>query len=156
MTLQNLFAAQLLPSKAGRRILCTNLLSLTAFMANIDGYDLNRIFSLLLAIFNNKSDRVIWNHVTIAVIELTFLPRSLLNLNQTPYLCNTSSFINISKQRKYIDGVLKAKLGLCIHIRVSHFYKGFFREIEGLETVTTIVFINCQKGNNLVYNQELS
>lgn len=155
VVLHNLPAARLLPSRSGRSSLRSDLLRLDLSLADTDGYELDRIFPLLLAILKNESDRVIWNHVAIAVTESTPPPRALPNLDQTPYSRNTSSFVNTSEHRKYVDGVLKAELGLCVHVGVPRFYEAFFGEIEGLETAAAAVFMNCQKGNNPLYNQEL-
>lgn len=51
--------------------------------------------------------------------------------------------------------MLKAKLGLCAHVEIPRFYEAFFGEIEGLKTAAAAIFMNCQTGNNLLYNQEL-
>lgn len=155
MALQNLPAARLLPSRAGGSALRGELLRLAASLADTDGFDIDRVFPLLLAILNNESDIVIWNNVTIAVTESTPPPCALPNLDQTPYSHNTSSFVNTSEYRKYVDCVLKTELGSDLHIGVPHFYEAFFGEIEGLETAAAAVFKKCQKGDNPLYNKEL-
>lgn len=54
-----------------------------------------------------------------------------------------------------MDDVLKVELGLDLYIRVPRFHKAFFREIAGLETTATAVFIKCQKGIDPLYSKEL-
>lgn len=125
MALLNLPAAQLLPSRAGCSTLRIDLLRLATSLADTDGHEIDPVFPLLHAILINESDRVIWNHATNAVTESPPPPRALHNLDHTPYSRNTSSFVNTSEHRKYVDVVLKAELGSYIHIRVLRFYEAF-------------------------------
>lgn len=154
VALQNLPAARLLPSIAGRGTLRNELLRLGS-LVDPDGFDINRISPLLLAVLNKESDRVIWNNVTIAVTDSTPPPRALPKLDQTPYSFNTSSFVNTSEYRKHVDGVLKVELGSDLCIGVPRFYEAFFGEVEGLETAAAAVFMKCRKGNDPLYSEEL-
>jgi hypothetical protein len=79
-----------------------------------------------------------------------------LNLDQTLYSFNTSSFVNTSEYRKYVDDILKVELGSSLYIRVPGFYKAFFEEIADLRTVVITVFIKCQKGDNPLYRDKHS
>lgn len=92
LALQSLPATRLLPSRAGRGTLRIDLFRLGS-LTHTDGFEIDQIFPLLLAILNDESDRVIWNNVTIAVTESTLPPRALPNLDQTPYSFNPSSFV---------------------------------------------------------------
>lgn len=57
MALQSFLAARLLPSSTGRGNLRTELL--LGSLVNPDGFDIDRISPLLLAVLNKESDRVI-------------------------------------------------------------------------------------------------
>jgi hypothetical protein len=154
VALQNLPIARLLPSSAGRGTLRSDLLRLGS-LVDADGFDIERIFPLLRAVFNKEPDRVIWNKVSIAITESTPPPRPLPNRDQTPYSFNTSSFVNTSEYRKHVDDVLKVELGSDLHIGVPRFHEAFFGEIEGLETAATAVFMKCQKSIDPLYSEEL-
>jgi len=56
----------------------------------------------------------------------------------------------LSKYRKYVDYVLKEKLGL-FYIEIPSLYKAFFRGVEGLKEVNTAVFKKYKEGDNLLY-----
>lgn len=151
----NLLAARLSPSRAGGSTFYSNLLHLVIFLADINEFDIDRIFPLLLAILKNESNRVIWGHVTIAVTVLILSPCVRPNLDQTLYSFNTSSLLNNSEYRKHVDTILKVELGSNLDIEVLRFYEAFFGEIEGLGTAVAAVFMKCQKGNNPLYNKKL-
>lgn len=68
VALQNLPAARALLSSAGRGTLRGDLLRLGS-LVDTDGFEIEQIFPLLQAVLNNESDRVIWNKVSIAVID---------------------------------------------------------------------------------------
>jgi hypothetical protein len=152
--LQNLPAAQLLPSPTSRGSLRSDLLSLGSWAVS-DDFDIDRITPVWNAVFNNESDEKVWNKVSIAVAKSTPPPRPLPNLDQTPYSFNTSSFVNTSEYRKHVDDVLKVELGPDLYIGVPRFHEAFFGEIEGLETTATAVFMKCQKGIDPLYTEEL-
>lgn len=156
MALQSFPATQLLPLKVGHSTFRMDFLFFAAFLANTYRFAIGQIFFFLLTIFNNESNRVIWNNVNIAIIKLTPPSLALSCLDQILLSLNTNSFINTSKFRKYVHDVLKVKLGLDLYIRVSRFYKAFFGKIKGLETVAVAIFVKCQKNNNLLYIKELS
>ena len=56
----------------------------------------------------------------------------------------------MSEYRKYIDYILKKKLG-SLYIEISSLYKVFFRGVEGLKEASTAVFKKCKEGGNLLY-----
>ena len=59
----------------------------------------------------------------------------------------------MSKYRKYIDNILKEKLGP-LYIGIPSLYKVFFREVEGLKVVNVAVFKKCKEGDNLLYTKK--
>ncbi|KAF2007403.1 hypothetical protein P154DRAFT_592774, partial [Amniculicola lignicola CBS 123094] len=65
-------------------------------------------------------------------------------------LYNIGSFINSTKNYKYIDSILKEELGQ-LYIRVPDFFNTYFRSILGLKLVVEVVFNKCKEGNNLLY-----
>jgi hypothetical protein len=56
----------------------------------------------------------------------------------------------LSKYRKYIDNILKEKLGP-LYIGIPSLYKVFFRGVEGLKEVSATVFKKYKEGDNLLY-----
>src|ERR1700735_2315551 len=109
--LQNLPAARVLPSISGRGTLRTDDLLLFGSLVRSDDFDVERFLPLLNAILRTEPDEFIWEKVYAAVTESTPPPRPLpLHIQQTPHLRNTSSFLNSSERRKYVDD-LKEELG---------------------------------------------
>ncbi|KAK6840965.1 hypothetical protein PG987_001825 [Apiospora arundinis] len=80
-----------------------------------------------------KRDSDIWRQAYGAVAEYT-PPRQTTasSLQQTPWLQNTSSFVNSSEHRKYVDGVLKEELG-SLYIGLPDLQNVFFRGVTDLE-----------------------
>ena len=58
----------------------------------------------------------------------------------------------MSEHRKYIDDILKEKLGP-LYIEISGLYKVFFRGVEGFKKVSTAVFKKYKEGDNLLYTK---
>ncbi|RMI96310.1 hypothetical protein CDV36_016325, partial [Fusarium kuroshium] len=109
--LQILSTTRLLPSKAGRGTLRSDLLKLISAAAS-DNFDFDRVKPLLKSALASEPDALIWDQVYDAVTESTPPPRPIASsLQQTPWLRNTSSFANSSEHRKYVDDVLKEELG---------------------------------------------
>ncbi|ORY00821.1 hypothetical protein BCR34DRAFT_494361, partial [Clohesyomyces aquaticus] len=65
-------------------------------------------------------------------------------------LCNISSFINLTKHYKYVDKVLKKKLGP-MHVKIPSFFKAFFSKIIDLKLAAQAVFKRCKAGDYLLY-----
>lgn len=103
-------------------------------MIGSDDFDIERLIPLLTAVLNKESDEVIWDKVYTAVTESTTTPspRPPPNLDQTPILRNTSSFLNSSEHRKYVDSVLREELE-SIYVGVPGFYEEFFGDVENLQ-----------------------
>ena len=152
LALQNLPATRLLRSSTNHRTLFNDLSRLN-IAVNSDDFDLERVFPLLNAVRNNEPDEVIWNKVQAAVTESTPPPRLVPFHNQTPYLYTTSSIVDSSEHRKYMDDVLKEELGP-LYVGVPGFYEAFFGEIEGLEAASTAVFRECKEGDNPLYSEQ--
>lgn len=153
LALQNLPAARLLPSPNGRGSLRSDLLRL-APLVDSDDFDLISVTALLKEVVSNARDPILWNTVEDLVTQSTPPPRQLPNLDQTPWLQTTSSFVNSSEYRKDVDDVLKDGLGSSLHIGVPGFYEAFFGDITGLEAAAAAVFTKCRQGNNPLYNEE--
>src|SRR3982074_3420495 len=117
LALQNLPAARLLPSPNGRGSLRSDLLRL-APLVDSDDFDLISVTALLKEVVSNARDPILWNTVKDLVTQSTPPPRQLPNLDQTPWLQTTSSFVNSSEYRKHVDDVLKDELGSSLHIGV--------------------------------------
>jgi hypothetical protein len=56
----------------------------------------------------------------------------------------------LSKYRKYIDNILKEKLGP-LYIGIPGLYKVFFRGVEGLKETSTAIFKKYKERDNLLY-----
>ncbi|OBT81185.1 hypothetical protein VE02_10127 [Pseudogymnoascus sp. 03VT05] len=105
-----------------------------------DDFDIERVTPLLNAVINNESDDIIWNKAYAAVTESTPPTRLLPFLNQTPWSNATSSIVNSSEHRKYVDDVLKDELGSSLYIGVPGFYDAFFGDVEELDSISQAVF----------------
>jgi hypothetical protein len=110
-------------------------------LVDSDKFNTKPVTILLKEVVNNILALKIWNIVRDFVVKSIPLLQLLPNINQTLYLFNTSSFVNISKYRKYIDNILKVELGSDLYIGVPCFYKVFFEEIKSLKTTAAAVFI---------------
>ena len=61
---------------------------------------------------NLGTDEHIWNHVDLAIVEITPPRRAIASsLQQPPWLQNTGSFGSSSEYRQDVDRVLKSELG---------------------------------------------
>ena len=80
-------------------------------------------------------------------------PRPALSSQQTPWLRNTSSFVNSSEYRKYVDNVLKEELGL-IYVGVYGFSEAFLGQVAGLGLAAQAVLEKCKEGDNPLYQEE--
>ena len=57
------------------------------------------------------------------------------------------------KYRRYVDNVLKEKLGP-LYIGIPNLYKAFFKGVKGLKVVSAAVFKKCKEGDNLLYTKK--
>lgn len=80
-------------------------------------------------------------------------PHPALSSQQTPWLHNTSSFVNSSEHRKYVDNVLKEELG-SIYVGVHGFSEAFLGQVAGLGLAAQAVFEKCKEGDNPLYQEE--
>ncbi|KAL4784889.1 hypothetical protein BJX76DRAFT_197301 [Aspergillus varians] len=148
--LQALPASRALRSINGSRNLLSDLLKLGTAV-NSNDFNPDRLVPLLGAVINNESDETVWDTVYIVAAEST-PPRSLPFLAQTPYSHTTSSFVNSSEHRKYVDNVLKEELG-SIYIGVPGFHDAYFGQIEGLEDAGAAVLRRCKEGNSPMFDE---
>jgi len=56
----------------------------------------------------------------------------------------------LSKYRKYINDILKEKLGP-FYVGISNLYKAFFRGVKGFKKLSVAVFKKCKEGDNPLY-----
>jgi hypothetical protein len=100
--LQNLPASSHLPSTFGQGTFRNDL---RRFISVVDSeeFEIQRIIPLLNAVLDAEADEIIWRKAYAVVVEPTPPPRRLPFLGQTPYLHTTSSFVNSSEHRKYVD-----------------------------------------------------
>jgi hypothetical protein len=150
LALQALPASRVLRSISGSRNLFSDLLRLGAAV-NSDDFDCERLIPLLGAVLNKESDDAIWDKVYTAAAESTPPPSSLPFLGQTPYLHTTSSFVNSSEHRKYVDTILKEELG-SIYIGIPDFYDAYFGNVDGLEEAGAAVLRRCKEGHRSLYD----
>ncbi|KAJ4309439.1 hypothetical protein N0V84_011508 [Fusarium piperis] len=148
--LQMLPATRLLPSKTGRGPLLSDLLRLHSTAASTDYFD--RVKPLLkLALTDEPIDTLIWDQVYNAVTESTPPPRPIASsIQQTPWLRNTSSFVNSSEHRKYVDNVLKEELG-SVYVGLRNFHDTYFGDVAGLRIASEAFFQQCQEGSNPLF-----
>ncbi|KAL4746985.1 hypothetical protein BDW72DRAFT_24952 [Aspergillus terricola var. indicus] len=148
--LQVLPALHVLRSVNSSRNLFSNLLRLGSAV-NSNNFNSNQLIPLLAAIINKESNDTVWDRVYSVTAKSTPPSRLLPFLGQTPYLHTTSSFVNSSEHRKYVDDVLKEELGL-IYIRVPDFYDAYFRNIDSLEQAGASVLRRCKEGNSPLFD----
>jgi hypothetical protein len=140
---QFLPASRLLPSSRGDRDLFGDIRKLYTALSSND-FDTDRVRSLLCAIIAKESDELLWDKVYEAVTESTPPPRPISSIQQTPWLRNTSSFVNSSEHRKYVDDVLKEELK-ALHVDIPKFSAAIFGKVTGLESTAKAVFEKCKE-----------
>ncbi|EER42840.1 conserved hypothetical protein [Histoplasma capsulatum H143] len=72
---------------------------------------------------------------------------------QTPWLRNTSSFVNSTEYRAHVDIVLKEELGE-IHTDIPGFFDAYFGDIPQLNVVSQAVLERCKQGDSPLYSEE--
>jgi hypothetical protein len=102
-------------------------------------FDIGLIIPLFEKVDSCVSDLEICNALFALVARPATPLRPLPYSVQTPLLRNTSSFVNSSEYRKYMDDVLKEGLGP-LYVGVPGFYEVFFGEITGLKAVAEAGF----------------
>ncbi|KAI0599143.1 hypothetical protein F4775DRAFT_128571 [Biscogniauxia sp. FL1348] len=150
--LQTLFITRLLPSSTGRGTLRNNLLALNSAVAS-DSFDYDRVKPLLAAVIAKKSDEEIWDQVYNAIAESTPPPRLIASSPQeTRWLRNTSSFVNSSEHRRYVDDVLTEELGP-MYVGLRNFHETYFGAVAGLDTAVDAVFKSCTQGEDPLFGE---
>ncbi|PQK08000.1 hypothetical protein BB8028_0001g00810 [Beauveria bassiana] len=154
VALQNLPAASLVPSKAGRGALKADLLGLLSSVTT-KHFEFDRIKPLLKAtIAETPDDALIWDLVSAAAVESTPPPRpTASSIQQTPWSQNTSGIINSSERRRDVDRILKVELGP-LYVGLPNFYEAFFGGVPNLKTQAEVVFRKCQEGDNPLFSNE--
>ncbi|OJD16106.1 hypothetical protein AJ78_03686 [Emergomyces pasteurianus Ep9510] len=80
-------------------------------------------------------------------------PHPASSIQQTPWLRNTSSFVNSTEYRKHVDIVLKEELGE-IHVDIPRFFDAYFGDIPQLTAVSQAVLEECEKENSPLYRED--
>ncbi|KAE8154788.1 hypothetical protein BDV25DRAFT_135431 [Aspergillus avenaceus] len=151
LALQALPASRILRSVSGSRNLFGDLLRLGSTI-NSEGLDADRLIPLFGAIFSREADDAVWDKVYTIATESTPPPRLLPLLNQTPDSHTTSSFVNSSEHRKYINHVLKEELN-SIYVGVPGFFEAYFGSIDGLDEISAAVFQKCKAGETPLFKE---
>ncbi|KGM91569.1 uncharacterized protein PADG_12344 [Paracoccidioides brasiliensis Pb18] len=98
----------------------------------------------------------VWNAVLgliDTVSRVTTPPRPISSIQQTPWLRNTSSFVNSTEYRKHVDFVLKEELGE-IHVDIPSFFDAYFGDIPQLTAISQAVLKECEEGDSPLYHEE--
>ncbi|KMP10203.1 hypothetical protein CIRG_09884 [Coccidioides immitis RMSCC 2394] len=110
---------------------------------------------LVKLVIQKKTDIDIWNAILglISDTRATPPPRSILSVQQTPLVHNTSSFANSTEYRKYVDTVLKEELG-DLHADIPNFFEAYFGDITGLDSTARAVLDKCREGDSPLYTED--
>ncbi|KAK3681658.1 hypothetical protein B0T22DRAFT_387304 [Podospora appendiculata] len=146
--------SQLLPATIRRGTLRSDLLRLELALDS-DDFNFDRIKPLLhVALADPLDDARIWSRVYDAATESTPPARPIpvaTSLLQTPWSRNTSSFVNSSEYRKYVDGVLGEELGP-MYVGLRDFHQTYFGGVKNLETASKTFFEACQAGSSPLFS----
>ena len=151
LALRSIPLTRALPSRIGHGTLQRDLLNLGS-QIDSEEFDIRLIIPLFETVESNASDLEIYDALFALAARPATPPRPLPYLDQTPSFRNTSSFVNTSEHRKYVDDVLKEELG-SLYVGVPDFYEAFFGGIAGLDAVAEAVFKMCKGGNNPLYSE---
>ncbi|OAP55710.1 hypothetical protein AYL99_09862 [Fonsecaea erecta] len=152
LAVQSLPASRLLPSTTGRGTLLTELSGLIPVIESSE-FDAERIVPLLRVVVNKEPDEIIFAKTYAAMTEATPPPRPQAQFLQTPYTHSTSSVVNSSEQRQYMDGLLKEEMGP-LYIGIPGFHDVFAGKIPCLEENAAAVFKKCQEGGVPLYRED--
>ncbi|KAE8152959.1 hypothetical protein BDV25DRAFT_150209 [Aspergillus avenaceus] len=141
-----------LPSPNSRKSFLSDLLRLNSLITS-DDFDINNLMPLIRAILNQEPEDSIWDTLYYTVVESTPSPQPRPSFSQTPFLHTTSSVVNSSGHRKYMDAVLKEELG-SIYIDIPQFYETFFGNIDGLDSTGNEIFEELRGGDTPYYCDE--
>ncbi|KAJ9609296.1 hypothetical protein H2204_015571 [Knufia peltigerae] len=128
---------------------------LSRFYAQIDSeqFDANSVIPLLRDVINEAPDEILLAKAYATLTESTPPPRPQAHVLQTPYTHSTSSIVNSSEQRQYMDDLLKDEMGP-LYIGIPGFYETFYGKIPGLEENAAAVFNKCQEGDVPLYRED--
>ncbi|TPX23944.1 hypothetical protein DIZ76_013287 [Coccidioides immitis] len=98
----------------------------------------------------------VWN----AVLDLintasrgTPPPGPISSIQQTPWMRNTSSFVNSTEYRRHVDAVLREELGE-LHVNIPGFFNAYFGDIPQLSAVSQAVLEGCKRADSQLYDEE--
>ncbi|KAI0160808.1 hypothetical protein GGR57DRAFT_490407 [Xylariaceae sp. FL1272] len=143
--LQSHDASCYLPSPTDQGSLRDDILRLISAVAS-GVVHLDLIKPLLSAVLADprQSDVDVWKQVyhAVAAAESTPSRKPTSSFLHTPLVFRTSSFVNSSERRDYMDRVLQDELGV-MYVDVPNFYETFFGEIPDLDAASEDVFQKC-------------
>ena len=147
-------ASRLLPAERGNNVLVNDLSRLfSTITSNDSDFEYKRIQPLLQDALAIKSDRDIWKQAYDAIAEHTPPFRTIASsLQQTPWLRNTSSFVNSSEHRKYVDGVLKEELGP-LYVGLPELQTALFGGVADLDSASEATFKKCEEGESPLFDK---
>ncbi|KGQ01530.1 hypothetical protein PAAG_11767 [Paracoccidioides lutzii Pb01] len=144
-------------SRAGDENLVSDLASL--FKRLQQGHlTYNHCRALAQLVIQKDLDVHVWNAV-LGLIDTASRstppppPHPTSSIQQTPWLRNTSSFVNSTEYRRHVDKVLKEELGE-IHVDIPGFFDTYFGDILQLTAVSQAVLAECEKGDSPLYCEE--
>ncbi|EDN05678.1 predicted protein [Histoplasma mississippiense (nom. inval.)] len=154
-TLMGERAAFKLGSRTGDENLASDLASLFRRLQQ-NHLTYNHCRALAWLVIQKDLDVNVWNAVLSlidTVTRVTTPPRPISSIQQTPWLRNTSSFVNSTEYRKHVDFVLKEELGE-IHVDIPGFFDAYFGNIAQLTAASQAVLEGCKRGDNPLYGEE--
>jgi hypothetical protein len=156
LTLQELPAANLLPSRLGGGTLRADLLGLAPGVLLSD-FDIKSAVPLLGDVIKQARDINIWNAAFSLIARPTTPHQSNLpcttSFQQTPWTFNTGSFADTSDLRRHVDPILKAEVEDNLTIDHPEFFDTFFGHIPRLLEMATAVFQLCKDSEPPLYNE---
>ncbi|KAL2359963.1 hypothetical protein RJZ56_007180 [Blastomyces dermatitidis] len=156
-TLMGERAAFKLGSRTGDENLASDLASLFRRVQQ-NHLTYNHCRALARLVIQKDLDVNVWNAVLSlidTVTRVTTPPRPISSIQQTPWLRNTSSFVNSTEYRRHVDIVLKEELGE-LHIDIPGFFDAYFGNIPQLTAASQVVLEGCKRGDNSLYDEEKS
>src|SRR5882757_4186405 len=124
-TLQELPAAELLPSRSGRKSLLADLLRFASKVASSE-IDLRSVILLLQEIWDHAADQKIWD-AAIALVTPKTPPTIANNLPfDTPFKSNSSSLRASEQIHAIIDERIQQEINGCVYRYTENFYEKYF------------------------------
>ncbi|KAI1825060.1 hypothetical protein F4861DRAFT_538322 [Xylaria intraflava] len=127
--------------------------TVTAAADTVNWSQIKPLFSVVLA-DPPQPDVNIWEQLyhVVAAAQSTPPRKPALSFQQTPWVFKTSSIVNSSERRYYMDQALKDELGV-MYVDVPGFYEAFFGDILDLETASEEIFRRCREEGQPLFRE---